>query len=532
MSSRSRRLVGKRSLTALFATAVAGALLTTSPTAVAVSTSRPAPAGGTDKAQAVLQVAKSLFDGKPSQLPPGQDATMVLRDLAMARSSLTPAERLEADRLLARPTDKLADPRGSGYQPGTTPKTHCTATACFHWVETSSDAVSPADNNGISDGDGVPDYVEAAEQTVTHVQQTYLAAGYRQVESDGTLGGNALPDIYLANLGVDGLYGYCSSDDTVPQGGPYDVFAFCVYDNDYSPSEFPTNTPLENLQVTAAHEYFHAVQFAYDYFEDSWLMEATATWAEDEVYTDVNDNLQYLSTGPLSRPALPLDTFNNEGYQYGAWIFFRYLTEHFTDAQGGLPTLVRNIWEQADGSSGGPDQYSMQAVATVLKQRGSSLTKAFAGFADANLRPAATYSEGAANSYPSAPLGKFTKASNGWYATKMNHMTSSSARVVPTAKSKNLKVTLNMPPKSSGSAAVVTVNFKDGTANTSMFSLSRKGDGSHSYPFGKSSVQSIEVTLVNAGAKYACWQQSGPFYSCQGHSKNDGQTSKLKMTWS
>ena len=47
----------------------------------------------------------------------------------------------------------------------------------------------------------------------------------------------------------------------------------------------PAHTPLENLEVTAAHELFHAVQFAYDYDEDAWFMEATATWAEDEVYT-------------------------------------------------------------------------------------------------------------------------------------------------------------------------------------------------------------------------------------------------------
>ena len=56
-----------------------------------------------------------------------------------------------------------------------------------------------------------------------------------------------------------------------------------VLDNDYKSRQFPTNTPVENMQVTAAHEYFHAVQFAYDITDDLWFLESTATWAEDEL---------------------------------------------------------------------------------------------------------------------------------------------------------------------------------------------------------------------------------------------------------
>ena len=82
-----------------------------------------------------------------------------------------------------------------------------------------------------------------------------------------------------------------------------------MLDNDYSRGEFPTNTPEENLQVTAAHEYFHAVQFGYDVAEDGWVMEATATWAEDELYDGVNDNVQYLRSGPMSLPHGSLDQF-------------------------------------------------------------------------------------------------------------------------------------------------------------------------------------------------------------------------------
>ena len=61
--------------------------------------------------------------------------------------------------------------------------------------------------------------------------------------------------------------------------------------------------------MTAAHEYFHATQFAYDIAEDGWFLEATATWAEDELYDDVNDNVQYLTDSPITHPGQPIDKF-------------------------------------------------------------------------------------------------------------------------------------------------------------------------------------------------------------------------------
>ena len=58
-----------------------------------------------------------------------------------------------------------------------------------------------------------------------------------------------------------------------------------------------SNALFGALQVTAAHEYFHLVQFGYDINEDGWIMESTATWAEDEVFDSINDNAQYLREG-------------------------------------------------------------------------------------------------------------------------------------------------------------------------------------------------------------------------------------------
>ena len=59
---------------------------------------------------------------------------------------------------------------------------------------------------------------------------------------------------------------------------------------------------MQSAQVTAAHEFFHAIQFAYDYGEDAWMLEATATWMEERVFDKVNDNRQYLPAGQVADP--------------------------------------------------------------------------------------------------------------------------------------------------------------------------------------------------------------------------------------
>ena len=57
-----------------------------------------------------------------------------------------------------------------------------------------------------------------------------------------------------------------------------------MIDNDYAPLQFPGTTPLTDLEVTLAHEYNHVLQFGYDAFQDTWFVESTATWMEDQVY--------------------------------------------------------------------------------------------------------------------------------------------------------------------------------------------------------------------------------------------------------
>ncbi len=270
--------------------------------------------GRISEASYALERARSLFDlaGVRARFghvarPDPRSATLVLRDLALRVGQLSARPRAIADRILARPTDGIGDPFDDGYTVSEEPP-ECSADVCVHYVATTDDAPDPDD----LDISGVPDYVEAVLSVLDHVWAEEVdGLGYRAPKSDATSdndGGSALLDVYLADIGVGGLYGYCASDD--PHLGPppydfWDMSAYCVLDDDYDISQFGYPNPMKPLKVTAAHEFFHAVQFAYDIAEDGWFMESTATWMEEHVYDAINDNRQYLASSPLAKPLDP-----------------------------------------------------------------------------------------------------------------------------------------------------------------------------------------------------------------------------------
>ncbi len=288
-----------------------------------------------------------------------RDVTMVLRDLVIRQHLLPARMQRNAKQVLARP----GAPTGSafGARVAGLTESHCGANVCYHWTKTGGDAPSLTDT---SPANGRPDWIDSNEATFENVFSMETGQyGYRAPKSDSASPPNLNPngkiDVYISDLGAQRIYGYCTSDD--PAGGRA-VSSYCGMDDDFAANQFPTTTGLQALQVTAAHEFFHAVQFAYDIGEDSWWMEATATWMEDELYDSINDNHQYLGTGPMGAPALPLDSFigfdtsdQNAGYQYGAWIFPRFLEELGRHSAGADDqAIIRQIWEKLDGSGARP----------------------------------------------------------------------------------------------------------------------------------------------------------------------------------
>jgi hypothetical protein len=290
--------------------------------------------------------------------------------------------------------------------------------------------------------------------------------------------------------------------------------------------------------VTAAHEYFHAVQFAYDAAEDPWFMEASATWVEDELFDDVDDNVFYLPKGQLGQPGTPLDKFTGL-FHYGNWIYLRYLTERYPTEAGGLPVLVRDLWDKVDAAEPtDPDMYAVQALKSALAARGTTFTATYARFAEAGRRRT-SFTEGVANSYPVKPLASsktLTPAASttGTINKVLQHLSSATYRITPgtrlTASDWRVKLALDLPATGRGSAAVVTVYKKSGAVSVVTVPLTSAGDASRSYAFSRGTVKYVEVTLVNASTRFDCWLDPQSPFSCSGASGDDGLTFKLRAT--
>lgn len=462
----------------------------------------------------------------PTALPDLEDAepTMALRELALLRDALPRSLRAEADAYLARPTDDGRD----GPDDYTTDEVEssCSRVVCVHYVTETRDRPRLRDEKG---RDGVPDYVDRARNDLTHVHNTYVGAGYRRPKRDNGRGGDNKVDVYLADIGDDGYYGYCTTDRRVPERSS-SVPGYCVLDDDYRPGQFPANTPRQNFRVTAAHEYFHAVQFGYDIGEDRWLMEATATWAEDELYDGIDDNRQYLRYGPMKRPAMPLDTYSGF-FHYGSWIWFRHLTERRPRSQGGMPTLVRDIWRRLDDAPGGRDEYSMEAVTRVLAQRDYHLTRAFEQFAAANRTPGRSYEEGKA--YPRAGLAANFRLTRGdrraTFRREMDHLSAATVRYQPRRGLRQgtwvLRLDVNMIRRWRGSGAVLTIKKRGQAPYQRRVDLNRYGNGNIGAKFTRGEVKWVELTLVNASDNYRC--RVGGNFSCEGRSKDDNALARV-----
>jgi len=457
-------------------------------TAQADRAGRPVFASREVRAQKALRVAQAALSPRtdPAHRP---DATLALRRLWLLRDALPRKDREAADRLSQRPAYNSTD---------------CTsASACIHWTNTQV----------------APGWPMLVRDTITSVAQAYVAAGYRAPKPDKTKGGDSKIDIYIDSL-QPGLYGYCTTDQKV-KPPKFDVWAYCVLDNDYA--GFPNNTPLQNMQVTAAHEFYHAVQFAYDINEDGWFMEATATWAEDELYDDVNDNRQYLRLSPITRPKNSMDKFGGI-FHYGVWSFFRYLTERYRVEQGIMPKLVLKMWKNADSSkSPRKNRYSVQAIDKALRKQGTTIEEAFALFSDANRRTHTEYEEGAATNYPVKKLNGEKKlrqkGASKTFSAGLNHLTSATYRFTSKgldSKKFRLRLQLDMAPKSAGSRAVVSIYKEDGSVATKMVRLGGSGNATLKAKFSSEKVQAVEVTLVNASTRFTdCFDRGTPF-SCSG----------------
>ena len=450
-----------------------------------------APNASTDPTQ-VLEDAEATLEGETVETPqedtPVESPSLALADLVSVYPELSDREQDQADDLLARP-----DQPGNTVDIKTWTTTEATPVCgdhvCVHYVRSTSDKASTA-------------YARTNRDVLESVWSYETSTlGYRAPASDGTrgdVGRNPTPrfDVYLADIGAKGYYGYCAPEGAV-SGQPSRAFAYCVLENDFA--GFP-RSQMDNLKVTAAHEFFHAIQYNYDVNEDRWLMEATSTWMEERYADSVNDNRQYLKFGQMGQPGTPLNTHGGLTH-YGNWVFF----EKFSQKYG--VGSVRSLWNRLDANIGAPNQSSVEAIRKFIGARGSSLTKFYAHFAAGNLAPARAYSEG--SHYKATKFKDTFKFKAGRKAiasqdTKLRHLTSKSYRFKAASSLHGkwkLRIHIDGPGKSADPGAVAYVYFKNGKLTKKFIKLNKSGVGSAKVKISPAKISRVTLSLVNASTR-------------------------------
>jgi hypothetical protein len=333
---------------------LAASLLLTAPASAA--------AGRRADAERVLKRAEAALEGRGVRS--GFDLTPLLLEVRLRMPDLAGRELERARGVLERPT------KAGGFDfhkySVRQERPLCGAHVCVHWVATTRDAPPRAD----ADGDGVPDYVERVHDVMEHVHQVEnVGMGWREPVGDGRRGTEMnKTDLYLSQIGDEGHYGYAVPDPD--QRLDHSQFAYLVLDNDFS--EFPEyGGPLPLIQVTAAHEYNHVLQYAYDTAADRWFQESTAAWIEDKVYDGVNDYRQYV-TSWARLPHVPLTSSGWRKF-YGDLVWNRWLDSRYG------PEMIREAWARSARLR--PRSFAPGAYDSALRRRGTTFSAAFSRFA-------------------------------------------------------------------------------------------------------------------------------------------------------
>ncbi len=431
--------------------------------------------------KATLHKAEAAFAGRGRSV----ELTPLLKELAVKLPALQGSDRTRARRLLARPTQGETAANESGYSVPEQPPV-CSPHFCIHYVATTADA--PPSRAYVDQMSGV-------FENVYNIENGQL--GWKAPKSDGSKGCPGAQafcmnktDVYIKDIGGQGIYGYSAPDPN--QGRSLTQQAYLVMDNDYSAAQFSKygGDALPPMEVTAAHEYNHVLQFGYDVAQDTWMFESTAVWMEDKVYTDVNDYLQYLT--PWARMSfIPLTTFNAQRSDdpsnvkvYGDTVWNRWLdTKYGQD-------LPRVAWEHSLTTR--PKSFAPGAYDQALAAHGSSFYSAFTQFAadtaewrDAN----SPFAEG--NTFPDMERVRegsngrliHLKADVGGAGGRLDHTTFGLVDVTPTPAPR-LKVVLNSPRGVQTAVALVGREGDQftGTSTSAITRMPKGGPGSVTLP--------------------------------------------------
>ncbi len=257
--------------------------------------------------------------------------------------------------IAGRPDDAAGDV--FEFEPGDVVETFDSGTGRFevHYTRAGKNAVPAAD----ADADGVPDHVQDVAAIYDDVLDTYLAMGFRAPLDDG----DGVFDVYLVDtdFSADGHFQSETCD------GDNRCSGYMVQENDFAGFPYPSVDYANRL--LASHEFFHAVQAAYDADQGSIIAEGTAVWASehydsglDDLELFASDFLDNADRGLTGDGGGPVDPFT-----YGSAVFWEFLSQrHGVD-------VIRSLWEACDDGS---DAHWTDRIDDVVTAAGGT------GFAD------------------------------------------------------------------------------------------------------------------------------------------------------
>lgn len=235
----------------------------------------------------------------------------------------------------------------------------------IHFTRAGTNAVPSAD----TDANGTPDYVDFVALQYDMVLDTYGTMGFRAPRSDVVLapndGGDGLFDVYLLDFtassggGADGAF---RREQCVAGTG---CTGYMLQENDFVGFGYPS--VHYGARLLASHEFFHAVQAAYDDqlgAQGSTLSESTAVWASER-FDPAQTDMEGFATAFLMRPdrALGVDPIGPvQSYAYGAAIVWEYYTTRWDDA------LVVALWDELDTTTGATSDNWVDVLDTVLRR--------------------------------------------------------------------------------------------------------------------------------------------------------------------
>jgi outer membrane receptor for ferrienterochelin and colicins len=247
------------------------------------------------------------------------------------------------------------------------------------WYVLDTAAAVPAEDT--APADGIPDFVADVAAVADESHRIYVdELGFRAPLADTAFlpaaeaGGDERLDIYLVDFGeADGAF---NVEACTPEAEIVHCAGYMLLENDFAGAGYPS---LEiAVRVVVSHEYFHAVQNAYDAGQDIKWSEGSAVWAEELAYPEQDDYERFVSRflektfRPFERPS---GASFGDPYPYGAALWPAFLTERYG------AEIVRQVWEACEG-----DVDFITATAEVLKrEHGVALTDAWLEFTHWNL---------------------------------------------------------------------------------------------------------------------------------------------------